>query len=51
MYSPAYAPEFELRCTTKQGQQQDFGMIIIPEYKNISYINSHVMLMKFSNSN
>lgn len=52
MYSPSYAPDFELKCTTKTNSaQQDFGVIVIPEYKNISYIGNHIMLLKYSTSN
>lgn len=50
MYSPAYAPNFTIKAYLKSNSQ-NFGVIIIPQYKNVSYITKHVMLMKYQTNN
>lgn len=50
MYSPAYAPNFTIKAYLKSNAQ-DFGVIIIPQYKNVTYITKHVCLMKYQTSN
>lgn len=47
MYSPAYAPDFTIKAYLRSGQTQEFGAIIIPTYKNVSYVCKHVMLLKY----
>lgn len=47
MYSPAYAPDFTIKAYLKSGQTQAYGAIIIPTYKNVTYISRHVCLLKY----
>lgn len=51
MYSPAYAPDFTIKAYLRSGQTQEFGAIIIPTYKNVTYISKHVILLKYSTNN
>lgn len=46
MYSPAYAPNFTIKAYLKNNAQ-NFGVIIIPQYKNVTYITKHVCLLKY----
>lgn len=48
MYSPAFAPTVEICINTKKQQQIPFGTITIAQCKNVSYVDKHIMLLKYA---